>query len=212
MPPGDSNRPRETAFRADGAAVQTASSRAGGFSRRFTIGDNGSSASLLLAGGAYTGNLDHRSIDREAEIIGFREQSGIVVLEFRDPLTGAADQKARAGTMPRVDTGDKSVEAFDAMDQAFRGQEFEGPINDRWRDALARGCAIELVQNIVGAHRLVAAEQNFEHLAAPLGEPDLAVFTKPSGLVEQLSLAAAVIVIAKSDIRCGGFVGHGVTL
>ena len=151
-------------------------------------------------------------IDRESETAGFGQQVIITYLELGDLVAVATDQELRATAMPGVNAGNKSVKAFDAMNQAFLQQEIERAIDNRWRDLFVRSGAIQLGQDIVGAHWLVAGKQDFEHLPAARGQPQIAFGAELRGLGQQLALATAMVMLTKSDTGGLGFGRHGVIL
>ena len=167
---------------------------------------------MLLALRANPRDLDYRVVDRESEITGFGQQVIITNLEFGDLVTVATNQELRAAAMPGVRAGNKSVKTFDTMNQAFPQQKFERAVDDRGRDLFIPGAPIQLGQDIVGAHRLVAGKQDFEHLPAARGQPQIAFGTELRGLRQQLALATAVVVLTKSDTWGLGFERHSVIL
>lgn len=131
---------------------------------------------MFLTGGANPANLDHRMVDGKTQVIGFGNQFPVVVLQLGDPLAVAADQKLRGGSMPGMHAGDKGIFTFDPVHKSFGKQKIERPVNYRRRNFFLRMKSIQLPEDIVGAHRLMAGEQDFQDLSPSRGQAQLAPF------------------------------------
>jgi hypothetical protein len=81
----------------------------------------------------------------------------------------------------------------------LRQQEIEGAVNDRRGDAFSSGAAIQFRQYIVGAERLVASQQDFQHLAAARSQAQLARFAQAPRRRQQLPLTTTMVVLLESD-------------
>ena len=91
-----------------------------------------------------------------------------------------------------VDAGDEGVAALDAVDQAVVAQEVERAVDgDRRGPAAGRRGAVD---DLVGAERLVAFEQDFEHLAAQRRQPLRALRAQRLGMRQRVRGAAVVVV------------------
>lgn len=129
---------------------------------------------MFLAVGADTGHFDHRVVDREPEAVRLGQQFRVAIFEFGDTLTVTADQELRGGAFRGMTAGDERVAALDAVNQTLGKQEIERAVNNRWSDSLVVVVAVQRGQNIVGAKRLVAREQDFKHLSTPGRQPQAA--------------------------------------
>ena len=98
------------------------------------------------------------------------------------------------------------------MDETLRQEEIEGAVDDRRRNSFAGIAAIQISQNIVGAHGLMAGKQDFEHLTPTRGQSQPACCAKVIGLRQQLTLAPTVVVFAKRNSWRLGFFRHIVIL
>ena len=109
-------------------------------------------------------------VNRKSKHIGLRKQGCIAVFELGYLFAIAANQELRRTLMAWMHTTDKCITTFDAVYKALRQQEFERAINYRWCNTFAVSSSIQLREDIVGAQRLVAYQQNFENLPTPRGQ------------------------------------------
>ena len=167
---------------------------------------------MLLALRANPGYLDDRVIDREADVIGLRQQAWIAMLDLGDLLAITANEELGGTLVTRVYATDKGIAAFDAMDQPLRQQEFERTVHDRRGNALGVIGTVQQGEDIVGAQRLVASQQDFEHLVAARRQPQVSLLANAARRRQQFTLAAAVVVLAKRNIRIVWFTRHCVIL
>src|SRR2546421_9949859 len=116
---------------------------------------------------AHAGDLNHRALRREAgalrgciQTVGDRARGG---LADRAAVLADEEHHRRAGGVI-VDAGEKRVAALDPVHEALRGEEVERAVDrDRGR---TRDAGRDEIDNLVGAERLVAAAEYFEHMAA----------------------------------------------
>ncbi len=80
-----------------------------------------------------------------------------------------------------VDAGDEGVAALDAMDEAVLAQKIERTVDRDRRGPCAGGR--RAVDDLVGAERLVALEQNLQHLATDRRQPLRALRAQRSACV-----------------------------
>ncbi len=103
--------------------------------------------------------------------------------------------------------GQEGVAAFDAMYQPVLHQEFQRAIHgDRCRPRDLRG---QLLDDLVGTERAMAAEQRLQHLAADRRKILAAALTGLLGAHQGLGGTAGVIVIRRRKGRVN--VGHTLT-
>ncbi len=138
-------------------------------------------------------------VDRESESTGVSEQQVAAALDFGDALAIAANQKLRARAMTRSGAGNERVATLDSMNQPRREEVIKGTINDRRRQPLVTRRTVEFGQDVVGTHRLVTGEHDFENLSPAFRQAQLARFAEIGGRGQALALAATVIVLAKRD-------------
>ena len=127
------------------------------------VSDTASNPVSLTAARAQAGHLDGLLLDLETEIRGtvrHHPADGVVAELRRHPAT-PADQELAAVGIARVDTPDKSIARFNAMNEAVGEQELEGPVHRRRR----RRAAVEAkdLQDRIGPDRLVAAPHQLEN-------------------------------------------------
>ena len=111
-----------------------------------------------------------------------------------------------------MNTTDKRITTFDAVDKALRQQEFERAIHNRWCNTFAASRSIQFGQDIVGTQRLVANQQNFENLPTSRGQAQFAQLANAPRRGQQLALTTAMIVFAKCDVGRLNITRHNVIL
>lgn len=139
-------------------------------------------------------------IHGKSDIVRLRQQTRIIVLDFGDLLAISTDQKLGGALVTGVHATDEGVATFDTMDEPLCQQKIERAVNDRRRDAFAAAGIVQQGEDIVSTQRLVAGQQDFEHLPASRGQTQLALFADAPRRRQQLALAAAMIVLAEGDI------------
>src|SRR5215831_6415069 len=124
-----------------------------------------------LAVRADAGELDHRRFRRKAGGArrGGQRRGDVARRRLPDGAAALADEKhhQRAGGVI-VHAGDKGVAAFDAVHEAVLTQELERAVSGDRRQA--RPLEREPIDDLVGAQRLVAAQERGEHLAPDRGQ------------------------------------------
>src|SRR5215468_9887821 len=124
-----------------------------------------------LAVRADADELDHRRFRREAGGArrGGQRRGDVGRRRLPDGAAALADEKhhQRAGGVI-VDAGDERIAALDAVHEAVLAQELERAVSGDRRQAWS--LEREPVDDLVGAQRLVAAQQRGEHLAPDRGE------------------------------------------
>jgi hypothetical protein len=105
--------------------------------------------------------LDHRTFDHEA--CGHVDGVGRAVPLFDRSAIGADEEFCTAIIMG-VGTADESVERFDLVDQAGGHQEIQGTVDRRRLGSPRPG--LERFEQVVGLHRGVGFQNQFEHTAA----------------------------------------------
>jgi hypothetical protein len=144
---------------------------------------------------ANAGDLDHRRLRREArcacggaQLLGHR--GGRRLADHAAALADQEHHEVAAGVI--VDAGDEGVAALDAVHEAVVAQEVERAVDgDRRRARAGRGGA---VHDLVGAERLVALEQDLQHLAAQRRQPLRAPGAQRLGVGQRVGGAAAMVV------------------
>ncbi len=124
------------------------------------------------AGRTQPGQFDGPALDLETgPACGIGDRSiQVRIADFRRTATGPADQELPGVVGCRLVASDEGVEALDTMDQTVFEQELQGPVDGRRCGASA--FALQHVENVVGAHRLVAAPYQFQYPLTQLRQSD----------------------------------------
>ena len=152
--------------------------------------------SRLTAVRADAGDLDHRSLGREAggargglELVGDRGRRRLADLAAL--VAQQEHDKILAAVM--ADTGDEGVSAFDPVHEPVVAKKIQRAIDrDRRRPrSAARSAALD---DLVGAKRLVAFEQNLQHPAADRRQPLRTLRAMAFRVMKRIGRAAAVVM------------------
>ena len=99
--------------------------------------------------------------------------------------------------MPGMDTGDERVLALDSMHQALLLEKLEGAVNDRRSDILFD--FIHRLQHLVGAHRLMRAQQNLEDLQTARGQAHRSLGAELMRTLQQVLLTISMIMAGEGQ-------------
>jgi len=115
------------------------------------------------------------------------------IVDFSQGLAGGTDQELAGMGLPGADTAGEGVQRGEAVDQSLPLEKLEGPVDRRRRRPAPT--LPELFQQRVGADRLVAAPDQFQHLAPQRRQPQAALAAEPlrrrHGAVDTLGVATA---------------------
>ena len=124
------------------------------------------------------------------------------------PQRSQIRKTTRSSAVVIVHASDESVAALDAMDETVVAQKIERAIDrDRRRPVLVR----QPLDDLVGAERLVARQQRFQHLAAHRRQPLRARRALRFGMRDRRAGAALVIVVGRRENRAQ-CIRHAVTV
>lgn len=140
----------------------------------------------MSACGALALGFDGGFAEGEAEAPGgvFESMGKFVVLEFGDLAAGAADEELRGVVVVLIgDAPDEGGQTFELVDEALFLEEFERAV-DGGRGGAVAGAA-KLVEQVVGAGRCVAVEDQAENLAAEVGQTDASAIADQAGAGQQ---------------------------
>ncbi len=111
-------------------------------------------------------NLEHL-MDRRKSEIGYLLLDQIInvgVIQLGDRPALPANEKLSAVRAARIGAADVRIDRIEPMDQICLDKKIQGPVNRWWRRLFS--FAIDAVQNIVRADRLVAVPDEFQDTAA----------------------------------------------
>ena len=145
---------------------------------------------------AHAGDLDHAALRRKARAL----RRGVQAVGHRrggrlaDRAALLADQKNhRRVARMIVDAGEERVAALDAMHEALRGEKIERAIDRDW--CRTRPARRDRVDDLVGADRLVACGEHFQHVPAHRRQTLAALRTQRLGVLQRIRRAAAVVMV-----------------
>lgn len=98
----------------------------------------------------------------------------------------------------RMQTGGEGVQPLQAMGQTMMDKEFERPIGHRRLTAEAIGG--KPVKHLIGPHRAMRLEQDFQRATAHRRQPCAFVLQTNFGLVQRARLAGAVVMRRKGIV------------
>ena len=124
--------------------------------------------------------LHHRTLDHKALR---RVRTARLAVEFLHRAALVADEELNAAILMAVIATDKGVQRLDLVDEAEPHQEIERAI-DGWRLGRARS-RLERFKQVIGLHRGVGFQDEFEHTAAHRGEFFPSRVAETFGLVEK---------------------------
>ena len=151
---------------------------------------------------ANAGDFDQRTAWRKAGRArrGFERLGGGTTRRFADRATAFANEENdKIASAMIVHASDEGVAAFDAVNKTVVAQKFERSINRDWRRTRL---LLQAVNDLIGAKRAMAAQQNFKHLAPHRGQSLGARGTLRFGMCDG-SAGAALMVVIGSGENCG---------
>ena len=98
-----------------------------------------------------------------------------LIVDLSGTATAVTDHEMPAMGLVGRDATDKCVERLDAVDKTVHEEKLERPIDRRRRRASP--FAVQFLENVIGAPRLMAAPNQLQHTTPERGQPHPLPFT-----------------------------------
>ena len=154
----------------------------------------GVSRPLATTARAQAGQLNRGAVDPEGGPLDAPRQrrTQLLVVDLGRIAAIAANEKVGLVGQARLGTADIGVEPIDPVDQPFAAEEFQRAVDRRRRHAPP--ARRQLVEDLVGADRRVAAPDQLQDPLAQLGEPGPSAGAQVLGAAHGRADAAMVVV------------------